>query len=138
MHLPYSIFESELDVRPDDIDMNNHVHNSKYLDYVLAARYDQMDRCYGVAMGEFLSRGLMWVVKACVVEFKRPLALGDRMIVRTGIASVGKTEARVQFEILKKSTRKLSVSGHFDYTLVKRVTGRAEKIPDDIIAKYTI
>ncbi|MEM7013763.1 MAG: acyl-CoA thioesterase, partial [Verrucomicrobiota bacterium] len=33
----YSTFESELAVRPDDIDLNGHVHNSKYLDYVLAA-----------------------------------------------------------------------------------------------------
>jgi YbgC/YbaW family acyl-CoA thioester hydrolase len=138
MELPFSIFTSELVVRPDDIDMNNHVHNSKYLDYVLAARYDQMERCYRVSMEEFLGRGLMWVVNACFVEFKRPLVLGDAMVVRTGIASVGTTGARVQFEIVKKSSGKLSASGYFDYTLVKRATGRAEKIPEDIIAKYSI
>ena len=46
----YSTFETEFRVRPDDIDMFQHVHNSKYFDYVLAARYDQMERCYGVAM----------------------------------------------------------------------------------------
>ncbi|MGY0035466.1 acyl-CoA thioesterase [Pedobacter sp. NJ-S-72] len=40
----YSIFETALKVRPDDIDMFNHVHNSKYFDYVLAARYDQMEQ----------------------------------------------------------------------------------------------
>jgi acyl-CoA thioesterase FadM len=34
-------FETELQVRPDDIDMNQHVHGSRYMDYVLAARYDQ-------------------------------------------------------------------------------------------------
>ena len=41
-----SRFETEMPVRPDDIDMNQHVHNSRYFDYVLAARYDQMARCY--------------------------------------------------------------------------------------------
>ncbi len=49
-----SKFESEMQVRPDDIDMNRHVHNSRYFDYVLAARYDQMARCYGMPMEEFL------------------------------------------------------------------------------------
>lgn len=39
-----SIFSSEIKVRPDDIDMNNHVHNAKYLDYVLSARYEQMKK----------------------------------------------------------------------------------------------
>ena len=47
-------FETLIAVRPDDIDMNEHVHNSKYFDYVLAARYDQMERCYGMSMQAFL------------------------------------------------------------------------------------
>ncbi|MFA7228927.1 MAG: acyl-CoA thioesterase, partial [Melioribacteraceae bacterium] len=46
----YSVFETEITVRPDDIDMNNHVHNSKYLDYLLMARYDQMKKDYKVPM----------------------------------------------------------------------------------------
>ena len=45
----FSTFETIVPVRPDDIDMNQHVHNSKYLDYVLAARLDQMERCYTAA-----------------------------------------------------------------------------------------
>ena len=45
-----SKFETEMPVRPDDIDMNQHVHNSRYFDYVLAARYDQMARCYRMPM----------------------------------------------------------------------------------------
>ena len=51
-------FETELHVRPDDIDMNQHVHSSRYQDYVLAARYDQMARCYKVSMDEFTQAGL--------------------------------------------------------------------------------
>ncbi len=43
-------FETALQVRPDDIDMNQHVHASRYMDYVLAARYDQMARCYQMAI----------------------------------------------------------------------------------------
>jgi len=64
----YSRFETELQVRPDDIDMNQHVHNSRYFDYVLAARYDQMARCYGMSMEEFLKAGCSWVVKTAHLE----------------------------------------------------------------------
>ena len=45
MNLGRTKFETELQVRPDDIDVNQHVHGSRYFDYVLAARYDQMARC---------------------------------------------------------------------------------------------
>jgi acyl-CoA thioester hydrolase/thioesterase-3 len=62
MNDKYSIFETELTIRPDDIDMNNHVHNSKYFDYVLAGRYDQMKKDYKVTMEDFLERGFTWVV----------------------------------------------------------------------------
>lgn len=47
-------FESKSQLSPDDIDMNNHVHNSKYLDYLLMARYDQMRKDYKVPMKVFL------------------------------------------------------------------------------------
>ena len=56
--MKYSTFETDVAIRPDDIDMNNHVHNSKYLDLVLAARYDQMTRCYKMSMDEFIAMGL--------------------------------------------------------------------------------
>ena len=134
----YSKFETELAVRPDDIDMNNHVHNSRYLDYVLAARYDQMKRCYKVSMDEFLRMGLTWVVKSCLIEFKRPLMLGDTIIVRTWIDEIGATSAKVRFEILKKENGKLASDGYFDYSMVSVKAGRAEKIPRHIIEKYSI
>ena len=63
----HSKFETELQVRPDDIDMNQHVHNTRYLDYVLAARYDQMERCYKMPMEEFISLGYGWVVHTCLL-----------------------------------------------------------------------
>lgn len=41
-------FTSIIAVRPDDIDMNQQVHASRYQDYLLAARYEQMARDYGL------------------------------------------------------------------------------------------
>ena len=86
--MAYQKFETEIVVRPDDIDMNNHVHNSKYFDYVLAARYDQMTRCYGMAMEQFIARGFGWVVSGCTMYFKRSMKLGDIAIVKTQIHEV--------------------------------------------------
>ena len=65
----YSKFTSELQVRPDDIDMNQHVHSSRYMDYVLAARFDQMERCYKMSMQSFLDLGYSWVIRTSHIEF---------------------------------------------------------------------
>lgn len=135
--MPGTKFETEMQVRPDDLDMNAHVHSSRYLDYVLAARYDQMERCYKMPMEEFLAHGFGWVVRTAHVEFKRPLGLGEWFIVRTWIEELARHTVKVHFEIVKK-TGKLASDGHFFYTMINVKTGRAEKIPDWIVAKYSI
>ena len=133
-----SKFETELQVRPDDLDMNAHVHNSKYFDYVLAARYDQMERCYKMPMQDFISMGLGWVVKTAHVEYKRPLGLGERFVVRTWIEDFMKDGVKVQFEITKKGNGKISCDGWFQFTMVNLKTGRSEDIPKSVKQKYEI
>src|SRR6186713_2189937 len=104
-------FETELIVRPDDIDMNQHVHGSRYFDYVLAARYDQMARCYKMSMEEFIKAGLGWFIRAAHLKYRRPLGIGDTFIVRTWVDDIQKNTVRVQFEILKKVTGKICCDG---------------------------
>ncbi len=134
----FSTFETVVPVRPDDIDMNNHVHNSIYFDYVLTARYDQMERCYKMSMEEFLERGFSWVVKAAYIEHKRALLISDSAVVRTRVDEMKERGVKVSFEILKKSDNKLVAKGWLDYVMVAAATGRPQIVPDDIRAKYSV
>jgi acyl-CoA thioester hydrolase/thioesterase-3 len=131
-------FETELQVRPDDLDMNRHVHASRYLDYVLAARYDQMQRCYGMSMEEFLKLGYGWVIRTAHVDYKRPLGLGERFAVATWVEAFTRHDVEVHFEIHKRPSNKRCCDGFFHYTMIKLATGRAEPIPSWIIDKYSI
>lgn len=134
----FSSFRTRIPVRPDDIDMNRHVHNSKYSDYVLAARYDQMERCYGMSMDAFLERGLSWFVRASYIEHKRALSLGDVAEVETRISGIARHGVKVEFEILRSMDGKTAAKGWFDYTLVSLATGKPQVISEDIIAIYSI
>lgn len=134
----YSIFETELKVRPDDIDMFNHVHNSKYFDYVLAARYDQMEKFYKMPMEDFLKSGFGWVVRTAHVDYKRPLILGDLLKIRTGIFTINEKGCRVQFEIENVRTGKTASDGWFDYVLIDTSTGKGCKVSEDMIKAYSV
>ncbi|MCI0535724.1 MAG: acyl-CoA thioesterase [Verrucomicrobiales bacterium] len=138
MQLRKSKFETELQVRPDDIDMNQHVHGSRYFDYVLAARYDQMARCYKMSMAEFIQAGFGWFIRTAHLEYKRPLEIADHFIVRTWVEDIRKDTVRVQFEIVKKSTGKLCCDGWFDYVMVTLASRRATAIPEWIAEKYAV
>ena len=134
----HSIFESEIQIRPDDIDMNNHVHNSKYLDYVLAARYDQMSKDYKMSMEEFIDLGYSWVVSSVTINYKRALLLNDKIIVRTQLESFSGAQSIVNFWIVKKENEKIAAEGQFVYTMISIKSGRPARIPEEIAAKYTI
>lgn len=136
--LVFSKFETELQVRPDDIDMYQHVHSSRYMDYVLAARFDQMEHCYKMPMSEFQKHGYGWFMAATQMNFKRPLELGDRFVVRTWIEKFTVIGLRVQFEIDRKADGKRSCDGWFDYVMVSLETARAVRIPEWIRAKYSV
>jgi acyl-CoA thioester hydrolase/thioesterase-3 len=134
----YSRFTSEGKVRPDDIDMFQHVHNSKYLDYVLAARYEQMETAYGMSMEQFMAEGYGWVVKTAHVNFIRPLNLGETFTVTTGIESINEKGARVSYEIVSLKTGKVSSDGWCDYVLIDLKTGRSRTLTEEMIKKYSI
>jgi len=134
----YKAFETEGRVRPDDIDMFQHVHNSKYLDYVLAARHDQMEHDYGMSMETFMEQGYGWVVKTAHINFKRPLMLGDYFTVKTGIADIDTRGCRVKFIITSKTTNKISSDGWFDFVMVDIKNGKSVLIPEEIMEQYMI
>ena len=134
----HSTFETIVPVRPDDIDMNQHVHNSKYLDYVLAARLDQMERCYQLPMSAFVERGFSWFVKVAHIEHKRQLLMGDCAIVRTRVTEIAGRSCHIEFEILRQETGKTAATGWFEYVMVDAASGRAVAIPEDIVAAYSI
>ena len=134
----YSIFESTLPVRPDDIDMFNHVHNSKYLDYVLAARYEQMDRFYGMSWESFSAQGYGWVVSRVDIRFKRPLVMGDVMKIRTGILEINARGCTVQFEIENTRSGKIASDGIFEYVMIDLTTGKSTKVLPEMIETYSI
>jgi YbgC/YbaW family acyl-CoA thioester hydrolase len=131
-------FETELQVRPDDIDLFRHVHSSRYLDYLLAARFDQMERCYGLSMEKFLEQGLGWYVKTSHFEYKRALGIAERFVVRTWVEDIRSPDVEVRFEILKKDTRRPSCVGWCIFTMVKVETGKPEPIPEWIAEKYSV
>ncbi len=133
----YSKFETEIIVRPSDIDYNGHVHQSVYLDFLLFARVDQMKRCYKVPIEEFFDHGYSWATKSTTIDYKRPLFMDETVTVRTWIEEIKRTTVKVCFQFLK-SSGKIAAEGQSVYFLLNTKTGKPVAIPEDIIQKYSI
>ncbi len=131
-------FETEISVRPHEIDWNRHVNQSVYLDYLLHARVDQMKRCYKMPIESFFKRGYSWITRSISIEYLSSVFMGETIIVRTWIESVGKKGVTVKFQMLKKKDMSLATEGTAVFVLINAKTGQPEVIPDDIRNKYSI
>jgi YbgC/YbaW family acyl-CoA thioester hydrolase len=138
MRLNTNTYSTRLAVRPDDIDLFHHVHSSRYVDYVLAARFDQMARCYNCSMQEFMENGLGWVLVSTHMDFKRPLKLGDSFDVVTNLQEFEKNIALVVFDIKHAISGKSCCSGWAKYTLVYLDSGKTAQIPDWVLERYSL
>ncbi len=135
----YSTFETEITIRPDDIDMNNHVHYSRYLDYILMARYDQMKKDYKFAMEEFVTRGFSWVASELTIQYKRPIMLQDGSVrVRTQLEEFSGARVMINFWIVKGEKEKIAAQGQVGYTMITAKNGRPTRVPEDIIQQYQV
>jgi len=130
-------YETELPILPRDVDVNGHVHHTVYLDYLLAARFDQMERCYGMSMQEFWKHGLTWVARHYDIEYRSGIRLGDRAVIRTWIHDVERMGVIVAFEIFSKETGKTAARGRARYILVDTRTHRPRRIPEDVLERYS-
>ena len=137
MSLNQQEYASDLAVRPDDIDLFGHVHSAKYLDYFLAARFDQMERCYGFGMGEYLAQGLGWYLQDSQISYKRPLKMGDTITIFTHIVSIERTGCIVAFRMINKSSNKLSCEGNCKFALIELNSQKAIPVPQWIIDRHS-
>jgi acyl-CoA thioester hydrolase/thioesterase-3 len=137
MSLDYSEYLSLVQVRPDDIDLFGHVHSAKYLDYFLAARFEQMQKNYLCGMDEFLSKGLGWFLQDYDISFKRQLKMGDVANVYTRIISLEKTGSIVGFRMIN-SSNKLVAEGKGKFALVDINSARAVSVPEWVIERYSV
>jgi len=131
-------FDTEITVRPSDIDYNKHVHQSVYLDYLIFARVDQMKRCYKMSIETFFKRGYSWATKSTYIEFYKPVFMSEIVIVRTWVEEVKQKSVKVCFQLLKKGKQEIVAEGSAVYVLINAKTGKPEAIPEDVIKKYSI
>jgi acyl-CoA thioester hydrolase/thioesterase-3 len=138
MALDTRVYSTRMSVRPDDIDLFRHVHSSRYIDYVLAARFEQMKTCYGMPMEEFLEHGLGWYMTGTELHFKRALGMGDTFDVETHIKEMTGRNVLVHFDIKFAGNGKSSCTGWAKYALVDLKTGKTIEIPQWVIDRYSM
>ncbi|OXM13508.1 acyl-CoA thioesterase [Paenibacillus herberti] len=89
----------ELVVRSTEIDVNGHVNNAKYLEYLEWGREDWYESA-GLDYAAFLEMGIQTVTVNINVNYRRECVQGERLIVRTEPLRAGRTSYALKQELL--------------------------------------
>jgi acyl-CoA thioester hydrolase len=84
-----AVLESRAVVRFQDCDPYGHLNNSRYLDYFVNAREDQVLDAYGFDIYAYSRKtGLGWVVSQNQVAYVKPALLMEQVILQSQLVAV--------------------------------------------------
>jgi len=99
-------YTHSLVVSEDDIDINNHANNIKYIQWMQDCATAHSDSL-GFSMEIYLKLGATWVVKSHQIDYMRSALLHDEVAVLTWISKVEKSRFTRDYEFRRKSDDKV-------------------------------
>jgi acyl-CoA thioester hydrolase len=123
--------EHEIEVRFRDCDPMGHANNAVYLTYLEQGRF----HFWRTVMGAQSTSDFRFILARVEIDYRRPATMGERLLVRLRVASIGRSSFAFEYRIVNARTLEVvaeakSVQVMFDYA-----AGTSIPIPDDIRAK---
>jgi acyl-CoA thioester hydrolase len=124
--------ESKARIRFPDCDPFNHLNNSRYIDYIINAREDQLLENYGFDVYQLaFEKGVGWVSAQTQVSYLFPAFLNEEVTIATRL--IGVTERSLLVEGLMWNKEKTTLKAvmwaklvHYNLTLKRSETHSTE------------
>jgi len=100
--------ESKSIIRFTDCDPFNHLNNSKYIDYFLNAREDQLSQHYSLDLYKLAAeKGIGWVVSEHQIVYLKPANLMETVVIQTRLINYSEKDVTVEFTMWNESKSSL-------------------------------
>lgn len=131
------VIESHSKIRFSDCDPFNHLNNSRYIDYFMNAREDQLLLNYNFDLHKIArEQGIGWVVVLNQIAYVQPALLMETIVIQTQLLSFGNKS--IVFEALMYSEDKSILKSVLWSELVhyNLKTQRSEKHSDELVELF--
>jgi len=95
-----SFYEHEHTVGADEIDSLGHANNVAYVEWMLSAALSH-SAALGWPADRYFQFGQGWVVRAHAIDYLQPAFAGDRVVVRTWVATMRKATSLRRYRIFR-------------------------------------
>ena len=133
------VFEYEIAVRPEDIDIVGHVNNVVYVKWMQDAAVAH-SAALGWPFRRYQELGAGWVARLHQIEYLQPAMPGDRVVIKTWVADMKRvTSTRryrmVRFEGENRKEVLLAVA-HTQWAFIDFAKRLPRRIPEEMLTAF--
>ena len=132
-----AVFDYEHRVQEEEIDVLGHVNNLAYLRWMLAAAVAHSS-AQGWSPQRHLELGAGWVVRSHAIEYLRPAFSGERIVVRTWVASIRKITSLRKYKILRPADDAVLAVAETNWAFVAYEQRVPRRIPPEVVASFEL
>ena len=127
------VYEKKIVVESKDIDFNGHVHNLKFIEWMINSA---LEHSFSKGFDEkfYKDHNFTWFTKSHKIEYKKPAFEGEKLTLKTWIDEVKRVSAIRKYEILRRD--ELLATGESEWVFVDMETSRPKRIPPEIVEKF--
>ncbi len=125
MKLP-KILESKAKIRFQDCDPFNHLNNAAYINYMINAREDQIEKYYQLDIFKLAkTKGISWVVSTNQITYLKPALVMENVVIDSQLIHFTDNQLQVEIRMWNNDKTELkavmwSVFVHFNLLQQKR------------------
>lgn len=118
------------------LDLNGHVNNVQYVQWMQDAAVEHSDRVGCTRLTR--EAGAMWVARSHTIEYLRPAFQGERITVLTWISNWRKVRSLRKYRFVREADGALLARGETDWVFVDATSGRPRNIPDEVAGVFAL
>ena len=131
------ILVQPLDVPGSAIDVNGHVNNLAYLQWMQDSAIAH-STAQGWPVERYLQARAGWVVRSHYIEYLRPAFAGERLILLTWVAGMRKRSSARKFLFWRPEDQQVIARAETLWVFVDSATGRPGSIPPELATAFEV
>ena len=130
------IFRYRFIVGPEAIDVNGHVNNVVYVQWMQDVAVQHADAAGCTDATQRI--GAMWVARSHKIEYLSPAFAGDQITALTWVVNLRRVRTLRRYRFVRTDDGTVLAKGETEWVLVDAQSGRPRSIPDEVRGAYPL
>ncbi len=131
------IYEHFHTVGVEEIDGLGHANNIAYVHWLQSAAVAH-SAAQGWSTQTYRQLGFGWVVRSHTIQYHQPAVAGDRIVVRTWVATMKKVTSIRRYRIVRPADEQVLATAETKWAFINYASGEPARIPQDLARSFQV